>query len=305
MKTSCLVIVLSIVPTGLSIAQETYDFASAQRTRPWRMSTVDAGTCQKGDVYYNYASSKIRVCQTTNVWSDFSGGGGSSVPAAGVAVSDGTAWTTSLSPITTINGVSCSLGGTCTVSSTLSEHVVFRTVSQNTIAGSNFSLPQNNPPTAISVEGANAGDVTAVSSSWSYGTLAFAENSTANTSNSVQGAFPLPSDWSGSTNGMVVVVRWRAASTSGNVLWQIQSQCVAAGGVPGNFGSPQAFTASAAAGVTLQWTLATKTFTTSDLLSGCTADNLFMFRLFRDATNAADTMTGAAELVTASFKIFR
>jgi hypothetical protein len=182
-------------------------------------------------------------------------------------------------------------------------YTVFRVLNQNTVAGVNFSIPAANAPTLTSVEGASSGDVTTASSAWNYGTLSFAKNGTAATSQSVQGAIPLASTWT-STAGVTLLVKWRAAAITGNVLWQIQGQCVGTGALPGNFGAAVAMTASTAAGTTLQWTdTALSTLTTANVLSGCAAGNVFLFRLFRDGTNAGDTMLGAAEMVMASFGV--
>lgn len=68
---SKIAILLTGSMAGLS-AQETYDFASAQRTRPWSVSGVDPGRCSVGDVYYNYLTSKIRICISLNTFADLS-----------------------------------------------------------------------------------------------------------------------------------------------------------------------------------------------------------------------------------------
>jgi hypothetical protein len=180
---------------------------------------------------------------------------------------------------------------------------VFRGLVQNTVGGFNFSTPSLNAPTWVSHENVtSSGDVTTASNAWIYSTLSFAANSTAATASSVQGAFPLNSTWVASA-GIPLSIAWLSpVSTSGNVLWQIQGQCVATGATPANFGSPAALTASAAAGTVNVWTYAaTLTLTTSNVLSGCAANGTFMFRLFRDHQNGSDTMTGAAEMVSASF----
>ena len=183
--------------------------------------------------------------------------------------------------------------------------ITFRTLVQATIAGANLSLPSVNAPTATSHENVtNSGNPSQTANAWNYGTLSFAANASAATAQSVQGAIPLASTWS-ATAGIPLSIVWLApVSTTGNTLWQIQGQCVATGATPGAFGSATALTASTVAGTVNLWTYAaTLMMTTSTVLSGCAAGDTFLFRLFRDHQNAADTMTGAAELISASFGV--
>jgi hypothetical protein len=185
------------------------------------------------------------------------------------------------------------------------ESIIFRALCQNTVAGPNFSTPASNPPTFTCVTGANAGDVSAAATAWNYALLSFAENASEATSQSVQGMIPLPSTWS-SAAGIAVDLTWRTSATSGDVLWRIQGQCVADAEVPGNFGSVSSFTADTAKGTTLQWnSVPTKTLTTGDVLSGCAAGETFLFRLWRDATQAGDTLAAAADLMAARFTLTR
>jgi hypothetical protein len=194
-------------------------------------------------------------------------------------------------------------------------YTVFRAINQNTVGGSNFSIPANNGPgctgspcigpQAVSVEGASSGDVTTLSSAWNFATLPFAANSAANLAQNVEGTVNLAATWSSSA-GITLQITWRAAATSGNALWQIQGQCVATGGIPGTFNASKALTASAANGTTLHETnTAVLTMTTSDALASCTgsAQAIFMFRIFRDHTAGADTITGSVELVQAAFGV--
>lgn len=183
-------------------------------------------------------------------------------------------------------------------------YTVFRVLNQNTAA--NLFLPATNAPTLVFVEGVNSGDVTTTATAWNYGTLSFAENGSSATSQSVQGAIQIgPSATSAS-----VVVMWRAVPTSGNVVWKLQGQCVgpvalpAAKTQPGAFGSPVSFVASGAGtSGSLNWVKTTAlTITTADMLAGC-GGQIFLFRLFRDATDAGDTLVGAAELISATFGV--
>lgn len=187
----------------------------------------------------------------------------------------------------------------------VTETIVFRTLCQNTIAGPNFSTPATNAPTFTCVTGANAGDVSTAITAWNFGTLSFAENATEAAGQSVQGMIPLVSTWV-SADGIKVDLTWRTSAVAGDVLWRVQGQCVADAEVPGNFGTASNFTADTAKGTTLQWNAVTqKTLTTADVLSGCAAGETFLFRLWRDATQAGDTLAAAAELISARFTLTR
>jgi hypothetical protein len=180
--------------------------------------------------------------------------------------------------------------------------IVFRSLSQNTIAGSNFSLPAVNAPSGVSVEGPNSGNATTSAAAWTFGTLSFAANSTPATAQSVQGAIYLSPTWSASA-GITLENTWRTSATSGAVVWQIQGQCVGSG-APASFGTPIAMSPSAANPSPFAWTnTATTILSPSDVLAGCSPGNWFLFRLFRDAQNPSDTVNAAAELVASVFGV--
>lgn len=176
---------------------------------------------------------------------------------------------------------------------------------QNGAAGTGFALPAANAPSATCVTGANAGDPSTASSAWNYGVLSFTENASAATANSVQGRIKLHAS-ADLTTGNSVVINWRTSAITGDVVWQIQGQCIADGEVPGNFGTAAAFTADTAKGTTLQWNnTAALTIGTSDVLTGCAAGETFLYRLFRDATHASDTLAATADLISVQFNLRR
>ena len=185
------------------------------------------------------------------------------------------------------------------------QHYTFRGLNQNTVGGFNLSAPEANAPTAVSIEGASSGDITSVGSAWNYSTLSFAANASAATGQSGEGSIYIPITWTAS-DGFKANVTWRTSATTGNVLWQIQGQCVATTGIPGNFSVPTAFAASTANGTTLHFTQTSElSLTTSNVLAGCAAGNVFLFRFFRDHQNGSDTLTSAAELVILDFSVIQ
>lgn len=165
---------------------------------------------------------------------------------------------------------------------TLSQLITFVAANcQGTSAFTSFATPTANAPAAACATGTNT----------NFGTLDF----DAATEESVQYHFPLASDWTGNID---LSFRWRAAATSGDVIWAVQTACVA----DGETGDPSFNTASTvtdtAKGTTLQFNDASISAIT---ITGCAAGEEFFFRLYRDADAGGDTMTGDAQLIWARF----
>lgn len=165
---------------------------------------------------------------------------------------------------------------------TLSQLLTFTAANcQGTSAFTSFATPTANAPAAACVTGTNT----------NYGTLAFDDS----TDESVQYHFPLASDWTGNID---LAFRWRAAATSGDVIWAVQTACVA----DGETGDPSFNTASTvtdtAKGTTLQFNDASISAIT---VTGCATGEELMFKLYRDADAGGDTMTGDAQLIWARF----
>jgi hypothetical protein len=157
-------------------------------------------------------------------------------------------------------------------------------------AETGFALPSANYPTPACAEGTNS----------VYGTLSFAENG-AGAGQSVQARFPLLPDW---TSTIDVDVVWRTAAITGAAVYQIQTACVAAGetGDPA-WNAVQKFAADTAEGTTLRWNDVTQL--TGLTTTGCAPGETLLFKFFRDATDAGDTLAAAAELVSVRFKVRR
>lgn len=100
----------------------------------------------------------------------------------------------------------------------------------------------------------------------------------------------LPSDWSGTIDAKMV---WRTSATTGNVVWQIATACVA----DAETTDPSLNTANtvtdAAKGTTLQLNDASITGITT---TGCAAGELLYLKLFRNPAHASDTIGATAEL---------
>jgi hypothetical protein len=101
----------------------------------------------------------------------------------------------------------------------------------------------------------------------------------------------LPSDWVSTLDAKIV---WFAAATSGNVVWSVQTICVADAETDDPAFNTASTVTDAAKGTTLQVNTASITGVTT---TGCAAGELMHINLSRDANNASDTMTGDARLI--------
>lgn len=104
--------------------------------------------------------------------------------------------------------------------------------------------------------------------------------------------FRLPADWTGTVDLRLI---WFSGSTGSNVVWQVQTACLASGGdyTTTTWNTAQKITA-AAAGTSARLVFTTKTGITT---TGCSAGNLFKYRLFRDPSDAGDTLGNDAWIV--------
>lgn len=109
----------------------------------------------------------------------------------------------------------------------------------------------------------------------------------------------LPSDWTG-TIGLIVY--WRTTATTGSVVWQMATACVADSEVVDPAWNATQTVTDAALGTTL-WR--NTTASTSLTTTGCAAGETFYFKLFRDPTHASDTIASTAELLGVQLTIRR
>jgi hypothetical protein len=104
-------------------------------------------------------------------------------------------------------------------------------------------------------------------------------------------AFRIPSDWSGAVD---VQAYWKAAATSGNVVWQIATMCTADAEIEDvAWNTADHLTADTAKGTTLQLNTVAKTGIT---MTGCSAGELIHIKFLRNRTDASDTIAGVVSL---------
>jgi hypothetical protein len=145
-------------------------------------------------------------------------------------------------------------------------------------AGSGFSLPVSNAPTAACVTGTNAnGAVLQFPDTGSY---------------SAQDRMIL----TGTTIALDVWWRANVANASLNAIWQLQTACVAVDedGDP-SWNTVQVSSASAAHATAYRWRKVTFASVTT---TGCATGEVMRYKLIRDSAHASDTLAATAELIS-------
>ena len=142
-----------------------------------------------------------------------------------------------------------------------------------------WDLPSTNPAVAVCTIGGTNGVI--------QGTLDFADG--ANTL-SAQMNFQLPA---GHTT-VSANIKWFSATTSGSVVWQLQTSCVADSETNDPTWNTANTVTDAAKGTANQTNDASIASVT---LTGCAAGELFHLRILRDPTHASDDHGGTARLI--------
>ena len=148
---------------------------------------------------------------------------------------------------------------------------------QNTTASLNGDTPTSGPAVAACVTGTNT----------QKGVGAFADASNL----SMQWTLALPSDFTSTVDARFV---WYTSATSGNVVWQIATICVADDEADDPAFNTASTVTDAAKGTTLEVNEASITTVT---ITGCAASELMHVKVFRDAAHASDTLAATANLI--------
>ncbi len=158
-------------------------------------------------------------------------------------------------------------------------------VCQGATAALGFSTPASNAATATCVTGSNT----------QFGVATFANSGASH----VQGHFTLPTDWSGAID---LKGKWRTSATSGNIVWNLATACVADGATSDpSFNSPNQITDAAKGSANQQNDFSTTGLTTT----GCSAGYEFYFDFYRDKSNGSDTAAASADLISLVFILRR
>jgi len=120
-----------------------------------------------------------------------------------------------------------------------------------------------------------------------YATLAFADSANL----SVQTHYRMPGDQTGTLDATFV---WFTTATSGNVVWQMATICVADAETSDPAFNTASTVTDTAKGTTLQLNNATITGVT---ITGCAAGEMLFLKVSRDAGHASDSLAATAQLV--------
>jgi len=147
----------------------------------------------------------------------------------------------------------------------------------NATAGSIWDLPTSNAAVAACVTGTNT----------QKGVLDFADSS----SLSAQITHKLPSTWTGTVDA---TIKWFTAATSGAVVWQLATICVADAETDDPAFNTASTVTDTAKGTTNQTNDAAITTVT---VTGCAAGQLMHVKILRDSAHASDTLAATARLI--------
>ena len=148
----------------------------------------------------------------------------------------------------------------------------------NTTAGSVWDLPTSNPAVPACVTGTNT----------QKGVLDFADGANAL---SAQLTYKLPSTWTGAVDANI---KWFSATTTGDVVWQLATICVADAETDDPAFNTASTVTDTAKGTTNQTNDAAITTVT---VTGCAAGELMHLKITRDPAHASDTHAATARLV--------
>ncbi len=141
-----------------------------------------------------------------------------------------------------------------------------------------WSFPTSNPGVPACQTGTNT----------QYGTLDFADGAP---TLSAQTHLMLSGDWTGTLG---VKFKWFTTATTGNVVWQVATICVATAETSDPAFNTASTVTDAALGTTLQTNDAAIASVT---ITGCAAGELMYVRVFRDPANGSDTLAATARLI--------
>lgn len=147
----------------------------------------------------------------------------------------------------------------------------------NATAGGVWDLPTSNPAVPACKTGTNT----------QMGVMDFADGSNL----SAQVTYVLPTTWTGAVDARI---KWLTSATSGSVVWQLSTICVADAETDDPAFNTASTVTDAAKGTTLQTNDATITGVTT---TGCAAGELMHLKIQRDAAHASDNLAATARLI--------
>lgn len=147
----------------------------------------------------------------------------------------------------------------------------------NVTAGDIWDLPASNPAVSACKTGTNT----------QMGVLDFADSANL----SAQLTYALPTTWTGTVDARI---KWLTSATSGSVVWQLATICVADAETDDPAFNTASTVTDAAKGTTLQTNDAAITTVT---VTGCAAGELMHLKISRDSAHASDSLAATARLI--------
>jgi len=273
---------LGVANGGTNLTAAADDNVMVGNGTTWQSKAVGSCSGASNALTYN-TSSNAFGCNTIS-------SGGSSLAVTTGSASGFSAITSSPTAVLNFSSTTfnVSLTGSATAFVTLTLPLTFTykaAVCQNTTASLGFSTYLSSGPTAACFTNAQT----------TLGIASFTDAST----QEVQDHFSLPNDWTGSVD---VAAVWKSTQTSGNVVWQIKTACVAAGeSLDPSWNTASTVTDAAQGTSNRANTAALSSITTT----GCAAGEEFFFNWFRNPADASDTLAGTADLISLQFTIRR
>lgn len=187
--------------------------------------------------------------------------------------------------VATLTNKTLDVEATGNVVTTLSYITLMAASCQNAAATLLWDAPTSSPAVAACVTGTNT----------QKGVADFADGSNL----SMQLSFPLPRDWAGAVDARF---KWMTSATTGSVVWQIATNCVADGETDDpSFNAASTVTDSAKAAANQ----ANDADITGVTMTGCAAGELLHLKVFRDSAHASDTLAATARLISVELTLRR
>lgn len=252
-------------------------------------------SCSAGQLYVRTSSNQAYQCTSANTWTEITDSGLADPGSNGIMkrtalnttaiATDGTDYLSpSGSAVLTNKTLDAEATGNNITTVELSRSVAAKCQSGAATASAN--LPAENSPTPVCVNGTNT-------------LFAVLQWPDADGDYGIQDSFRLPLDWSGNID---FSLKWRTSATTGDVVWQLSTACVADGETSDpTFNTAQTITDTAKETADQQNDASVSGVTTT----GCAAGETLYWKLLRNRTHASDTLAAAAELISYEFKFRR
>jgi len=185
----------------------------------------------------------------------------------------------------TLTNKTLDVEATGNVFTTVQYVILMAAACQNATATLLWDTPTTSPAVAACITGTNT----------QKGVADFADSANL----SMQATFPLPRDWTGVVDARF---KWLTTATTGNVVWQLATICVADAETDDPAFNTASTVTDAAQGTANQTNDADITGVT---MTGCAAGELLHVKVQRDSAHASDTLAATARLISLELTLRR